>query len=126
MDNIVHNKSNTKMMVNPYSGIKTQGDKVLEPLTPRSRVQNGHNAVYGQHLLNSFNSPGCAAKVIGDDANYKEADDALFASLYVDQLIDQHERQKKEKSPLLEVKKSASQSSNANRLEQEDIEFDYS
>ena len=37
----------------------------LPPLTPPLKMRNRHNAVYGQHLPNSMNSPGCAAKVFG-------------------------------------------------------------
>mmetsp|Transcript_16862 Transcript_16862/g.31928 ORF Transcript_16862/g.31928 Transcript_16862/m.31928 type:complete len:1280 (-) Transcript_16862:2376-6215(-) len=44
----------------------------LPPLSPPLKVRNRHNAIYGQHLPNAMNSPGCAAKVFGKDAAKKE------------------------------------------------------
>lgn len=44
----------------------------LPPLSPPLKVRNRHNAIYGQHLPNVMNSPGCAAKVFGMDAAKKE------------------------------------------------------
>ena len=35
-------------------------------LSPSRRIRNRHNAVYGQHLPNALNSPGCAMKVFGN------------------------------------------------------------
>jgi ATP-dependent DNA helicase, RecQ family len=43
-------------------------EKRLPPLSPPLKVRNRHNAIYGQHLPNAMNSPGCAAKVFGQDA----------------------------------------------------------
>ena len=37
-------------------------------LSPSRRVRNRHNAVFGQHLPNALNSPGCALKVFGSQA----------------------------------------------------------
>lgn len=34
-------------------------------LSPTRRIRNRHNAVYGQHLPNALNSPGCSMKVFG-------------------------------------------------------------
>jgi hypothetical protein len=53
-------------------------DKPLEDVTatpflsPTRRIRNRHNAIYGQHLPNAFNSPGCAAKVFGKSAIEQE------------------------------------------------------
>jgi len=46
-------------------------DELPFSFTP-GRRRNRHNAVFGQHLPNAFNSPGCAAKVFGVDAALKE------------------------------------------------------
>ena len=35
-------------------------------LSPTRRIRNRHNAVYGQHLPNALNSPGCSMKVFGN------------------------------------------------------------
>ena len=44
----------------------------LAPFSPPLKRRNRHNAVYGQHLPTSMNSPGCAAKVFGKDASRLE------------------------------------------------------
>eukprot|EP00978_Attheya_sp_CCMP212_P000213 scaffold409_cov47-Attheya_sp.AAC.2 len=45
----------------------------LPPMnTPSKRIRNRHNAVYGEHLPNAFNSPGCATKVFGENAAFQE------------------------------------------------------
>ncbi len=44
----------------------------VAPFSPPLRVRNRHNAVYGQHLPNSFNSPACAAKVFGKNVSQRE------------------------------------------------------
>jgi hypothetical protein len=40
--------------------------------TPMKRIRNRHNAVYGEHLPNAFNSPACAAKVFGKQSLQNE------------------------------------------------------
>ena len=40
--------------------------------TPMKRIRNRHNAVYGEHLPNAFNSPSCAAKVFGKQSLQNE------------------------------------------------------
>ena len=44
----------------------------LAPLSSPLKARNRHNAVYGQHLPNAMNSPGCAAKVFGTSAGRQE------------------------------------------------------
>lgn len=44
----------------------------LAPLSPPLKIRNRHNAIYGQHLPNAMNSPGCAAKVFGNNAAQKD------------------------------------------------------
>lgn len=40
--------------------------------TPMRRIRNRHNAVYGEHLPNAFNSPACAVKVFGKESLQNE------------------------------------------------------
>lgn len=40
--------------------------------SPVKRIRNRHNAVYGEHLPNAFNSPSCAVKVFGKQSLQNE------------------------------------------------------
>ena len=53
-------------------GISPEYAEGLPFASPSRRVRNRHNAVYGQHLPNALNSPGCAAKVFGNQAVRQE------------------------------------------------------
>ncbi len=54
------------------AGESNINDRKSVPFSPPLRVRNRHNAVYGQHLPNSFNSPACAAKVFGKKVSQRE------------------------------------------------------
>jgi hypothetical protein len=53
-------------------GISPEYAEGLPFASPSRRVRNRHNAVYGQHLPNVLNSPGCATKVFGSQAVRQE------------------------------------------------------
>jgi len=64
---------------NPYDSAKNIAEnekKFQEPLTPSLKRRNRHNAVYGQHLPNSLNSPGCAKQVFGAKTQINEERDS--------------------------------------------------
>jgi len=50
-------------------------------LSPTRRIRNRHNAVYGQHLPNGLNSPGCAMKVFGNQGIQKDERDRIKSLL---------------------------------------------
>lgn len=56
--------------------IMQNDDTALGVLSPRLKVRNRHNAVYGQHLPNALNSPGCSMKVFGRKGVIQEQMDA--------------------------------------------------
>jgi hypothetical protein len=57
-------------------GMMQNGNSALGVLSPRLKVRNRHNAVYGQHLPNAMNSPGCSMKVFGRKGVVQEQLDA--------------------------------------------------
>lgn len=62
-----------------------EDDDILGVLSPRLKVRNRHNAIYGQHLPNALNSPGCSMKVFGGKGLLQEQTDAC-KSLFRGQL----------------------------------------
>jgi hypothetical protein len=55
-----------KTKTSSSSGISPEYAEGLPFSSPSRRIRNRHNAVYGQHLPNAFNSPHCSTKVFGD------------------------------------------------------------
>lgn len=73
MQNGAANQSFLAELQNSSDTQLRQGDPCrLAPLTPPLKIRNRHNAIYGQHLPNALNSPGCAAKVFGASAAKKD------------------------------------------------------
>ena len=68
-----HNGGGATAIANPYGDEKKDDGSYLPPLSPAIKPsRNRHNAVYGQHLPNAFNSPHCAVKVFGNGAGKRE------------------------------------------------------
>jgi len=59
----------------PTTSSSTEALDKLEPLTPSLKKRNRHNAIYGQHLPNSFNSPFHAEKIFGKNIQEQESKD---------------------------------------------------
>lgn len=57
-------------------------DAFLNTLSPRLKIRNHHSSIYGQHLPNALNSPGCSMKVFGKNAALLEEREKCKNILY--------------------------------------------